>query len=96
MKSELNKKCVLLYSGGLDSLLSTMIVKSLGLDVFPLLVKTPFYSTNEEKIKKQLKQQTGLDLETTEDKDAYIEFLKNPKFKSMNNRATQVSQLRDS
>ncbi|WP_022669543.1 hypothetical protein [Hippea alviniae] len=76
---KLNKRCISLYSGGLDSLLSTLLIKNLGFEVFPLFVKTPFYPKDEKKLKEQLKP-FGLNLNTVEDRDAYIEMLKKPKY----------------
>ncbi|AEA34494.1 thiamine biosynthesis protein [Hippea maritima] len=75
----LNKKCVALYSGGLDSLLAILIVKSLGVEVYPLFVQTPFYNKEIDKLKEQLNK-SGLALETARDDKAYIEMLLNPRF----------------
>ena len=74
-----NKRCVALYSGGLDSLLAIIVIKNLGFEVLPLFVKTPFYNKNEKDLKKQL---APLDLElfTIEDTEGYLEILKNPRF----------------
>ncbi len=74
-----NKRCVALYSGGLDSLLAIVIVKNLGFEVLPLFVKTPFYNKNEGDLEKQLSP-LGLKLFTKEDTEGYLEIIKNPRF----------------
>ncbi|WP_025209266.1 hypothetical protein [Hippea sp. KM1] len=76
---KLNKRCVGLYSGGLDSLLAILIARSLNLEVYPLFVKTPFYNKDTEKLKEQLNR-FGLRLTIAEDNKAYIEMLLNPRF----------------
>ncbi len=74
-----NKRCVLLYSGGLDSLLSLIIMKNLDFEVLPLFVKTPFYTKNGKALKKQL-EPYGVTLYTKEDFEGYIKLLENPRF----------------
>jgi len=74
-----NKRCVALYSGGLDSLLAIIVVKNLGFEVLPLFVKTPFYNKNEKDLEKQLSP-LGLELFTVEDTNGYLDILKNPRF----------------
>ncbi len=76
---KLEKRCVALYSGGLDSLLATVIMKKLGFEVLPLFVRTPFYKKDEQSMRKQLKP-FGLDLYVKENNKAYIDTLTNPRF----------------
>ncbi len=76
---ELNKKCVVLYSGGLDSLLAVYIMKSLNFSVYPLFVKTPFYKKDEDRLKSQI-ENLSLKLYITENSGDYIEVVKNPEF----------------
>ena len=77
--SNLNKKCVVLYSGGLDSLLSLIIMKNLGFDTLPLFVKTPFYKKSTDSLKKQI-EPFNLSLNIKEDTKSYLEMLSNPRF----------------
>jgi tRNA-specific 2-thiouridylase len=74
-----NNRCVVLYSGGLDSLLAVAIMKNLGFDVLPLFVQTPFYNKNIDHLKKQL-EQFSLELYIKRDDQDYIDMLKNPQF----------------
>ena len=74
-----NKRCVLLYSGGLDSLLSLVIMKNLGFEVLPLFVKTPFNTKNEMALKNQL-EPYDVTLHIKEDFEEYIRLLENPRF----------------
>jgi len=74
-----NKKCVLLYSGGLDSLLSLVIMKNLGFEILPLFVKTPFYTKDEKALNKQL-EPYSVTLHIKEDFDEYIRLIENPRF----------------
>ena len=74
-----NKRCVALYSGGLDSLLAVLIMKNLGFEVFPVFVKTPFYKKYISKLQAQLKKY-DLNLIVVDDFDGYISMLLNPKY----------------
>ncbi len=82
-----NKKCVVLYSGGLDSLIAVHTMLSLGFSVYPLFIETPFYKKDREHLKKQLFQLTLnsnhsklFDLKIVRDDKSYIEIVKNPEF----------------
>ena len=75
----LNRRCVVLYSGGLDSLLSLVIMKNLGFEAIPLFIKTPFYNKNTNLLKKQL-EPFGVKLAVKEDFKGYMSMLKNPRF----------------
>ena len=82
----MNKRCVALYSGGLDSLLSVIIMQRLGFDVHALFVQTPFYKKNISKMEKQLNQ-IGVDLKIVKNDGEYLRIIKNPMFgygKNMN------------
>jgi len=76
---KLCKKCVVLYSGGLDSLLAVHIMLSLNFEVYPLFVKTPFYNKDEKQLKKGL---SGLPVKLymAENDKEYLELVKHPKF----------------
>ncbi len=75
----LNRRCVVLYSGGLDSLLSLVIMKNLGFEAIPLFIKTPFYNKDINSIKEQL-EPFGVKLAVKEDFKGYMSMLKNPRF----------------
>lgn len=82
-----NKKCIALYSGGLDSLLSVHIMLSLGFLVYPLFIETPFYKKDSEYLKEQLFKLSLnsdsyklLDLKIIRVDESYIEVVKNPEF----------------
>ncbi len=75
----LNRRCVVLYSGGLDSLLSVVIMKNLGFETIPLFVKTPFYDKDTNSLKKQL-EPFDVELAVKEDFKGYISMLRNPRF----------------
>ncbi len=75
----LNRRCVVLYSGGLDSLLSLVIMKNLGFEAIPLFIKTPFYDKDINSIKEQL-EPFGVELTIKEDFKGYMSMLKNPRF----------------
>ncbi len=82
----MNKKCVALYSGGLDSLLSVMIMQRLNFDVHALFIQTPFYKKDTSRMEKQLNQ-IGIDLKVAKNDDEYLHVIKNPMFgygKNMN------------
>ncbi len=76
---KLCKKCVVLYSGGLDSLLAVYIMLSLNFEVYPLFVKTPFYNKDEEQLKKELAD-LPVSLHIIEDDKEYIDMVKKPQF----------------
>lgn len=75
-------RCVLLYSGGLDSSLAGLILSDLGVEVYPFTMETPFCNYRrlkddrrkivEEKLQKPVfRYKAGMD---------YIEVILNPKF----------------
>ena len=74
-----NKKCVVLYSGGLDSLLAAAIMKKKGFEVNALFVQTPFYKKDIKHLQKQL-EQFSCELFIKSNHDDYIEMVKNPQF----------------
>ncbi len=76
---KLCRRCVVLYSGGLDSLLAVHIMLSLNFEVYPLFVKTPFYNKDEKQLEKGL---SGLPvkLHTAKDDKEYLEIVKHPMF----------------
>ncbi len=76
---EFNRRCIALYSGGLDSLLAVAIMHRLKFEVIPLFVRTPFYKKDEQQLRKSL-EPFGLKLEIDYNPQAYMEMLTSPKF----------------
>ncbi len=74
-----NKRCVVLYSGGLDSLLAVYIMHDMGFEVLPLFVKTPFYRKDVEELRKRL-EPLKLQLRIEYDIKGYMEMLTSPEF----------------
>ncbi len=73
------KKCVVLYSGGLDSLLALKIMSYLGFEVHPLFVNTPFYKKDIEQLKKVVND-LNIELHIASNDEEYIKIVKNPDF----------------
>ncbi len=81
-----NNRCVILYSGGLDSLLAVAIMKRLGFETEAIFVETPFYKKDIEFLKGQLNM-FNCRLNIVRNDKEYIEMVKNPSFgygKNMN------------
>ncbi len=74
-----NRRCVVLYSGGLDSLLAVYIMRDMGFEVFPLFVGTPFYKKDESELKRSLSG-LSLELKVVYDTEGYMEVIKSPQF----------------
>ncbi|MDI6797405.1 MAG: tRNA 4-thiouridine(8) synthase ThiI [Desulfatibacillaceae bacterium] len=73
-----------LCSGGLDSILSALLLKKQGIAVTWISFETPFFSTDKAK---QASALTGIPLIVREITDTYMEMLKNPRMgygKNMN------------
>lgn len=75
----MNNKAVILYSGGLDSLLALHIALNLGLDVFALFIKTPFYQKDIQSLQNSL-QELNVKLYTKDIHVEYLDILKKPKY----------------
>jgi tRNA-specific 2-thiouridylase len=65
-----------LCSGGLDSILSALLLKSQGIDVTWICFETPFFSSEAAQ---KASDQTGIPLMTCDITDEYMEMMKNPK-----------------
>jgi tRNA U34 2-thiouridine synthase MnmA/TrmU len=79
-----NIKALGLCSGGLDSILSGMILKNQGIDVTWVSFETPFFSSDKAE---KASRQTGIPLVRKDITDVYLGMLKNPKLgygKNMN------------
>jgi tRNA-specific 2-thiouridylase len=70
-------KAIALFSGGLDSLLSVLFMKKLGVEVMPIFFKTPFF-TEERPL--QTAQANGLSLSVIDFSVAHLEMLRNPRY----------------
>ena len=66
-----------LFSGGLDSLVATFLMKNLGYTVVPIFFETPFYN-REKPLKYALKN--GLKLKIIDFTNEFLQILKNPKY----------------
>ncbi len=69
-------KALGLCSGGLDSILSALILKDQGIDVTWISFETPFF---DAKAAKKASKQTGIPLIVKDITDAYMEMMKAPK-----------------
>lgn len=69
-------KALSIFSGGLDSILATLHIKSLGIEVQPVFLKTPFF-TPENAIKSA--ENIKVPLKIIDITDLYFELLKGPK-----------------
>lgn len=73
-------KAVALFSGGLDSVLAIKLILEQGIEVIAVNFVTPFFSVqNREKLKK-IAIDLGVELETVDIKDEYLEVLKSPRY----------------
>ncbi len=69
-------KCLLLFSGGLDSILATKILEEQGVKVVPICFKSLFFSC--EQAKKSAKQ-IGLKLRVEDISNVHLKIVKNPR-----------------
>jgi tRNA U34 2-thiouridine synthase MnmA/TrmU len=69
-------KALGLCSGGLDSILSALILKDQGIDVTWISFETPFF---DAKAAKKASKQTGIPLIVKDIREAYMEMMKAPK-----------------
>ncbi len=75
------KKIILLFSGGLDSLLSYFILKNAGYEVLPVQFYMPFLSIKDlSNYKKQVEKNYGIKLIVKDISDEYLNIFFNPKF----------------
>ncbi|MGB9744848.1 MAG: hypothetical protein ACPLW6_06210 [Desulfurella sp.] len=75
----MNNKAVVLYSGGLDSLLAVHIAVNLGLEISALFIKTPFYKKDIKTLKQNL-DKLGIELNIAEIDSEYLNIIKKPKY----------------
>jgi tRNA-specific 2-thiouridylase len=66
-----------LFSGGLDSLLSVLWIKKMGIDVIPIFFRTPFF-TEERAI--QTAQANGLELRVIDISEQHLTMMQNPRY----------------
>ena len=80
----MKEKCIVMFSGGLDSRLALKIMQEQGFDVIAVFFKLPFIKNVEEEIKKFVKNKVRLKIfDCTKGnllKD-YLKIIKNPKYK---------------
>ncbi|MDP8219497.1 MAG: hypothetical protein P9M03_12320 [Candidatus Theseobacter exili] len=79
MNKQKKVKAVTLVSGGLDSLLSSVIVKNLGIEVHGILCSTGLSSENSDKIC-QIGTSCGLNLEILDVSKGYVDLILHPEF----------------
>ena len=70
-------KALALFSGGLDSLLSVIWMRKLGIEVIPIFFRTPFF-TEERALKTACAN--GLKLEVIDISEQHLEMMKNPRY----------------
>ncbi len=75
-------RALLLFSGGLDSILSAKVLEAQGIEVICLRFVTPFFGQDAlfdpEGVKERIKRKYGLRVELHDITDEYIEMLKSP------------------
>ncbi|SMP07737.1 tRNA U34 2-thiouridine synthase MnmA/TrmU, contains the PP-loop ATPase domain [Desulfurobacterium pacificum] len=70
-------KAFLLFSGGLDSVLSALLLKKMGFEVVGIHLTCPFFEKNLESVK-EIAKKIGIDLKVIPVGDDYLELVKNP------------------
>ncbi len=70
-------KCLLLFSGGLDSMLAAKILKDEGVEVTPICFKSYFFSCDQAQ---QSAKEIGLKLRVEDISDIHLRIIKNPKY----------------
>jgi tRNA-uridine 2-sulfurtransferase len=73
----MNKKVLLLFSGGLDSLLCSYILKEQGVKVVPICFYSYFFNCNKAL---EIIKQTGLQLRQVDFSKDHLKMVKNPKY----------------
>ncbi|MFQ3675614.1 MAG: hypothetical protein SNJ64_03630 [Endomicrobiia bacterium] len=76
----MNKKCVLLFSGGLDSTLVAYILKEQNIDFFPFNLKTPFCQCNTSKRCQNIITELNIKIHTELADKSFLDLVKKPKF----------------
>lgn len=76
----MNKRCILLFSGGLDSILAACLVKQQNVEVFALKIHTPFLQYNNNIRINYLKNILQIPLDFFYAKEEYINLILNPKY----------------
>ncbi len=82
MKRE--KKCLALFSGGLDSILVVIFMQKLGYKVIPIFFETPFFTSRKAEISAR---KNGIKLEIIDITEQHLQMLLEPKYgygKNMN------------
>ena len=81
-KSPNSLTCLVLYSGGLDSILACKILQEQGINVIALYFITPFFGYKlkgrEKILKKKVLADQGIQFERIDISDAYLKMVKNP------------------
>jgi tRNA-specific 2-thiouridylase len=75
----MNNKAIVLYSGGLDSLLALHIALRLDLEVSALFIKTLFYKKDIKSLQDSL-EKLNIKLYVAEIDNVYLNILKNPTY----------------
>ena len=77
----MQKRVILLFSGGLDSLLSYYLLKKADFWVKPVQFYIPFlHIQNQDKYIKRIKENYGIDLSLIDISEKYLKILFNPEF----------------
>ncbi len=78
----MQKRCIALYSGGLDSILAVRLMESLGVDVIPMYFCTPFFGydalNDPESMKAVHRDKFGIDIRIIDYSDDMIRIVSNP------------------
>ncbi len=76
----MNNKCILLFSGGLDSTIVAHILKEQKIDFIPFNLKTPFCQCNTTKRCQNIISELNIKIHTELADKSFLDIIKNPKF----------------
>jgi tRNA U34 2-thiouridine synthase MnmA/TrmU len=77
IKRKSNLKALSVFSGGLDSILASELIRNQGIEVVAICFETPFFSSHRAKISAA---SMGLPLKVMDISERHLEIVKNPKY----------------
>ncbi len=80
----MKKRCLALYSGGLDSILTVKLMESIGIDVIPIHFTTPFYAREtlltEDEYRQRHLDKYGIDVKSIDFTEDLVQILDSPMY----------------
>lgn len=76
----MKKGCIALFSGGLDSVLSALLVRQQGISVIALRFISPFFEKPDSGEIEEILKKNGIRLLKKKVKEAYLDLVANPRF----------------